>query len=113
MLRPRSRPSSLQVARSCSPSTLMSTKCMPIFETLRATFLASINKQAWQKSRHSFLPTTDKGKGNNGKRTALTGVRTSLRTPLGNGISDSTARIETPDGMQVTLYQVGIPEEQQ
>jgi uncharacterized protein DUF1706 len=24
--------------------------------------LASINKQAWQKSKHSFLPTTDKGK---------------------------------------------------
>jgi catechol 2,3-dioxygenase-like lactoylglutathione lyase family enzyme len=26
---------------------------------------------------------------------------------------DRNARIETPDGMQVTLYQVGIPEEQQ
>ncbi len=26
---------------------------------------------------------------------------------------DRNARIETPDGMQVTLYEVGIPEEQQ
>ena len=32
----------------------MRKRYMPIFVTLRAMYLASINKQAWQKSRHSL-----------------------------------------------------------
>ena len=38
---------------------------------------------------------------------------TVLSQPTRMPWGDRNARIETPDGMQVTLYQVGIPEDQQ